>query len=268
MARIRTIKPDAFTSDSLSTVSVLARWTFAGIWTYCDDEGRGRSDARLIKAALYPIDDKTTLKDVEKALDELESIGAICRYEVDGKGFLHCPKWGHQKINRPSESRLPECSRETHGGLSEASLRCVDGNREKEREQGSESAPERVSVPDRFDEFWTAYPRKTDKAKAKTAWAKAIKKNDPARLISAASSFAIAKRETEQRFIPHPTTWLNGERWEDEIDNVRHLPQQEDGGWFQPFTLPPAPPEIEDDPEAYDQWVEGRRAAWRAGERW
>lgn len=266
MARIRTIKPDAFTSDSLSSVSVLARWTFAGIWTYCDDEGRGRADARLIKAALYPIDDATTLKQVEKALDELEAISAICRYEVDGKPYLHCPGWGHQKINRPSESRLPECSRATHGGLSEESLRCVDGNREQGKEQGSEFAQERVS-DSRFDEFWANYPRKTDKAKAKTAWAKATKTHDPARLIAAAATFAIAKRDTEQRFIPHPTTWLNGERWEDEVDNVRQLPQQE-GGWFQPFRLPIAPAEIEDDAEAYEEWAEGRRQAWRNGERW
>lgn len=238
MARIRTIKPDAFTSDSLSSVSVLARWTFAGLWTYCDDEGRGRADGRLIKAALYPIDDATTLKHVEKALDELEEIGAICRYEVDGKAFLHCPKWGHQKINRPSESRLPECSRETHGGLNEESLRCVDGNREQGKEQGSESAPKRVSDEDsRFAEFWDAYPRKTDKAKARTAWAKAVKMHDPSRLISAAASFAISKRDTETRFIPHPTTWLNGERWDDEPDNVHRLHTDDQG---RPV-LPPLP---------------------------
>lgn len=238
MARIRTIKPDAFTSDSLSSVSVLARWTFAGLWTYCDDEGRGRADSRLVKAALFPIDDATTLRQVEKALDELEAISAICRYEADGKPYLHCPNWDHQKINRPSESRLPECSRETHGGLSEDSLRCVDGNREQGKEQGSASAPERVSDPERFDEFWAAYPRKTDKAKAKVAWAKAIRSNDPARLISAATTFAISKRDTETRFIPHPTTWLNGERWEDEPDNVRPLRTDAQGR----EVLPPLPP--------------------------
>lgn len=239
MARIRTIKPEAFTSDSLSSVSVLARWTFAGLWTYCDDEGRGRADARLVKAALFPIDDATTLRNVEKALDELEAIGAICRYESGGKPFLHCPKWGHQKINRPSESKMPECSRPTHGGFSEESLTCVDRNREQGTGKGSESAPERVSArDDRFDEFWAAYPRKTDKAKSRGLWMKAIESHDPASLIAAASSYAKEKATTEQRFILHPTTWLRGERWEDEATTNVHQLRTDDQGRT---VLPPLP---------------------------
>lgn len=229
MARIRSIKPDAFTSDSLSGVSILARWTFAGLWTYCDDEGRGRADARLIKAALFPIDDKTTLGDVQGALDELEQIGAICRYRLDGKTYLHVPKWEqHQKINRPSESKLPDCpacsgvtpepSTSTHGAISEPSVSPPDrkGNREQGKEQGSESAQERASEPDRFAEFWTAYPRKTDKTKSRKAWDKATKNTEPAFLIAAAQQYANSKRGTEQRFILHASTWLNGERWQDE----------------------------------------------------
>jgi hypothetical protein len=111
--RIRTIKPEAFKSESLSSVSVLARWTFAGLWTYCDDEGRGRSDPRLVKAELFPIDDKTTLSNVRAVLDELEQIGAICRYEVANRGYLHCPKWtDHQKVSHPTKSKFPECPKQ------------------------------------------------------------------------------------------------------------------------------------------------------------
>lgn len=109
MARIRTIKPDAFTSDSLSSVPRGTRWTFAGLWTYADDAGRGRDDARLIKAALYPLDDTVSLTDVATDMDLLANIGGICRYEVDGKRFFHMPKWEHQKINRPTPAKSPPC---------------------------------------------------------------------------------------------------------------------------------------------------------------
>jgi hypothetical protein len=151
MARIRTIKPDAFTSDSLSSVPRGTRWTFAGLWTYADDAGRGRDDARLIKAALYPIDDDTTLADVAHDLDLLASIGGICRYVVDGRRYLHMPKWGHQKINRPTPAKSPPCplhedggsghvldaepSVTAHGGLSEGSTWEREGKgREGDRE--------------------------------------------------------------------------------------------------------------------------------------
>ncbi len=111
MARIRTIKPDAFTSDSLSRVPRGVRWTFAGLWTYLDDRGRGRDDVRLIKAALYPLDDEVSLSVLTADLDLLVEVGCICRYEVDGKFYLHVQQWWHQKISHPTESKLPTCSR-------------------------------------------------------------------------------------------------------------------------------------------------------------
>ncbi|WP_197085285.1 hypothetical protein [Saccharothrix sp. ST-888] len=71
-----------------------------------------------------------------------------------------------------------------------------------------------------FDAFWAAYPRRVGKGTAKTAWAKAIKRGaDPAHLTEAAQKHAAFWRTagTDPKFIPHPTTWLNGERYDDEL---------------------------------------------------
>lgn len=155
MARIRTIKPDAFTSESLSSVSIPARWTFAGLWTYLDDDGRGRADTRLIKAALYPLDDEIQVDDIEDHLSQLEQIGAVCRYEANGRLYLHAPKFTrHQRVNRKTDSTIPECSRTTHGALTEPSVSAHvvltdnsrqegkgrEGNREGEMEVRAERA--------------------------------------------------------------------------------------------------------------------------------
>ena len=126
MARIRTIKPDAFKSYSLSRVSRGMRWTFAGLWTYLDDEGRGRDDVRLIKAELYPLDDAVSLSVLTSDLEQLVSVGCICRYEIAGRAYLHIPEWWHQKINRPTASKYPPCPK-THdmsdsGDLSDGSV--------------------------------------------------------------------------------------------------------------------------------------------------
>lgn len=108
MARIRTIKPDAFASDSLSQVPIRARWTFAGLWTFADDDGRARADARLIKAYVYPLDDDLTARDVEADLEALEQVGCIRRYEAGGKRYLCMPGWSdHQKISHPAKSKIP-----------------------------------------------------------------------------------------------------------------------------------------------------------------
>jgi hypothetical protein len=67
-----------------------------------------------------------------------------------------------------------------------------------------------------FDEFWTTYPRRVGKGAARTAWAKAVRKIDPAEIIKAAAGY----RDWPGRkpdFTAHPTTWLNQERWTDEL---------------------------------------------------
>ena len=77
-----------------------------------------------------------------------------------------------------------------------------------------------MSVPDSglaFTEFWSAYPRKVGKASAKKAWAQAVKRA-PANVITAAC-FQMANDPNlpaDRSLIPHPTTWLNRDGWDDE----------------------------------------------------
>jgi len=69
-----------------------------------------------------------------------------------------------------------------------------------------------------FDEFWSLYPRKIAKATARKAWAKLSAEQQlmAAKAIDTHCQYWSAK-ETELEFIPHPATWLNNERWEDEL---------------------------------------------------
>ena len=77
-----------------------------------------------------------------------------------------------------------------------------------------------TQTPPTFDAFWSAYPRKIAKGHARKAFEKACKLADPAEIIAAVGKFAYAMQDTEKQYIPHPTTWLNGERWEDDMDDV------------------------------------------------
>jgi len=69
-----------------------------------------------------------------------------------------------------------------------------------------------------FDEFWSLYPRKVNKAVARKAWAKLSAEQQlmAAKAISAHCEYWKSK-ETELEFVPHASSWLNAERWEDEI---------------------------------------------------
>ncbi|MGW0711575.1 hypothetical protein ACWD4G_37440 [Streptomyces sp. NPDC002643] len=111
MARIRTIKPEAFVSESLAAVSLTAERTFFGLLTQADDQGRHRDHAAIIAGQLWVLRPEHTPSDVETDLAQLSDAGLICRYKApDHKRYLHIVTWGlHQKINRPSKSRLPAC---------------------------------------------------------------------------------------------------------------------------------------------------------------
>ena len=72
-----------------------------------------------------------------------------------------------------------------------------------------------------FDEFWQAYPRKESKQSAVKAFNK-IKPNTD--LVAVMINALEIQKKSEQwqkdkgQFIPHPSTWLNQRRWEDELE--------------------------------------------------
>jgi hypothetical protein len=67
-----------------------------------------------------------------------------------------------------------------------------------------------------FEEFWQRYPRKVSKGHARRAFEAAVKRV-AAEVIIAALDRAVFN--PDPRYIPHPATWLNGERWRDEVDD-------------------------------------------------
>jgi hypothetical protein len=107
MARIRTIKPEFQQSESMGRVSRDARLLFVQLWTFADDKGRARAASRMLSSILFPFDDDAPER-IEGWLRELEREDCIIRYIVDGATYLQVKNWEkHQKIDKPSPSRLP-----------------------------------------------------------------------------------------------------------------------------------------------------------------
>ncbi|MFE2011086.1 hypothetical protein [Streptomyces sp. NPDC059491] len=111
MARIRTIKPETWESEDLASVPVTAVLTFIGLLTQADDAGRHRDLPAVIAGRLWALRPDHTPAHVAHDLEQLAGRNLICRYTgCDGKAWLHIVTWDrHQRINRPSASRLPRC---------------------------------------------------------------------------------------------------------------------------------------------------------------
>lgn len=97
----------------------------------------------------------------------------------------------------------------------------TEAETEAKKEQGAKNAP------DRFPEFWETYPKKRKKAEARKKW-KARKLDAIAdRIIE-----DVKKRQREDNrwlegYAPDPTAYINGERWEDEIEPPKGKGQAE-----------------------------------------
>jgi|LSQX01.2.fsa_nt_gb hypothetical protein len=81
----------------------------------------------------------------------------------------------------------------------------------------------KTSAENDFDRFWEAYPKKVGKKNAQSAW-KRLKVKPP--LFERIMSALEIQKQSDQwlkekgRFVPNPSTWLNGERWEDSIESM------------------------------------------------
>jgi hypothetical protein len=105
MARIRTVKPEFFTSEDIVALSPLARLFFQACWCEADREGRMEWKPRTMKLRYFPADEC----DIEAIANEVTSRGLVVPYAVDGKQYADIPSFTkHQNVNpRETQSKIP-----------------------------------------------------------------------------------------------------------------------------------------------------------------
>jgi hypothetical protein len=76
---------------------------------------------------------------------------------------------------------------------------------------------EKVAAATGFEDFWSVYPKKVKKKKALEIW-KRKRLHEKTDLLTKDVEFRIDHDDRwRDGYIPDPTTYLNGERWEDEV---------------------------------------------------
>ena len=263
MPRIRSIKPEFFTSEVIAALPVSARLTFIGLWTHVDDNGVTVDNPKLITAAVWPLEDdpREALARTSGDLTRLSTAGLIQRYEVSGRRYLFVTSWDeHQRVSHPSKPRYPRPTGPSTSGNTEdpepsghppedlvsPPETLVPEQGAGSREQGAGSR-ERAGANARrtsaktdalFEEFWTTYPRREAKGAARKAWDKAIKRATPEAITAAAARYRDHPGR-EPQYTAHPATWLNADRWTDEP--ARHLAVVNGRQPHQPYRDPEDP---------------------------
>lgn len=204
MARIRTIKPEFFTSEDITSLTPLSRLFYVSLWCESDRLGRLEWKPGTFKLRYFPADSC----DILAMGKELSDAGLIVLYEVEGKTYAEIPTFEeHQVINnREAPSHIP-------ARVKVASTRVkAEGRKEGKGREGKEG-----TLTDGFDDFWSAWPsneRKQDKSKCQAKWI-ANKLGDIKAEIIADIEIKRQSQKWQNGYIEAPEVYLNNRRWED-----------------------------------------------------
>lgn len=220
----RIIKESVCSSETIDQMSWFEECFFHRLWVNCDDYGRMDARLAILKAKLFPLKDRLSLKDIEGALVKLADIGCVRLYSCDSKPYLYLPSWEvHQNV-RAKKSKYPPPD---DNNASESNCTQMYADESKcprnpiQSVSVSLSESESNARASAFDVFWDAYPNKVGKEAAKKSFSKV--KVELSVLLEALDKQKRSERWTKEngQYIPNPTTWLNQGRWEDELPERR-----------------------------------------------
>ena len=125
--------------------------------------------------------------------------------------------WTHSRIEFDLEKVLSKSTKISHAAKDSARDRA---NRRLAIVERSSDHTD-TDIPNenfqiQFEQFWNLYPKKEGKKKAQDAFSKVLKKTSFEILIEGLQKY-VRNPSRKLEFTLLATTWLNGERWNDEV---------------------------------------------------
>lgn len=110
MPRIRSVKPEFWSSPSVTAMSPWARLLFIAMWNWADDTGRGTFNPRELVGFAFPNDEDLGVPEFRALCAEIRAHCAVNFYRYDGRDFYAIPSWArHQsKHAKLSGSKYPD----------------------------------------------------------------------------------------------------------------------------------------------------------------
>lgn len=164
-------------------------------------------DRLMVQAGVNPMEEEwNRIKGIYEKFESLEMIR-------NDDGVITIINWAKRQeramtpYERTKKWREGKKEKEDDDGVKRDDDAHDDTREEKIREEKKNT----------FARFWTSYPNKVSKKKAEIIWSR-IPKLEHDRIFKALDVFKVSRQWTKDggAFIPHPTTWLNQERWKDE----------------------------------------------------
>lgn len=212
----RILKESICYSADIDRLTPFEETVFYRILVRADDYGNldGRSD--FLKSVLFTTKPGVGVKRIEDACRKLEELGMLQKYEVEGKPYYNIVNWAkHQRV-RISKHKVPPLA-EICGESRQVAASCGELPPESQSESQSQSESESQSqLPDLFERFWNAYPKKIGRREALEAFCEL--KPDARKvglLVGAVERMKCSEAWCKEngRYIPKAEKWLREEQW-------------------------------------------------------
>jgi len=237
-------------SIKINSASIGAETLYTRLIAKSDDAGRFWGSPTMLCAKLYALRMErgdVTPDSVAGWLNELETVGLIVRYTVDGRDYLEMSRvYKTLRTDRDAKMKFPPnpCNSEDYNlAVKRQSNDCPTQHNTTQHHTTRRAAGAAPRAA-RFEEFWQAWgsrKRRRDKAKCRKKWA-LWRLDEQADVIIEAVKRDRDSQEWLDGFDPAPLTWINGRRWEDD-------PNDSDNGDLSVDSLgtgrPPTPEELD-----------------------
>ena len=209
MARKRMIDPEFWLDEDITKLDYVARLFYIGTWNFSDDYAVIENSPKKLKAQIFPYDEV----DVVPIIESLVKMKKYIPFEADEKKYLFIKNFlKYQRVDKPSINRNPSPSQELldeYSATTQEPLKAEVKRREVKRRE------ENIYNDDKFNSFWSLYPKKVGKPKTFELWKELSEKTKDKILLD-----VVARMQDEKwigGFIKDPERYIKNQQWEDEI---------------------------------------------------
>lgn len=242
MAQKRMVDKKISVSEQVANLPILAQLIFTWSVPHADDVGFLPHSSRSLRAMIVPMLD-ITATDFQGAVEAIVKEGLWKQVEYEKSLFYVITKFHeHQTIKKDRQPQLlikfpldkdPKTSWSTIGTILESLGIQMENNgfqMASELNRTELNRTELKVVSDLFDIFYKKYPNKKSKKKAQERFETLFAGKTPekkkelfSKMITGLDNAILTPqwKKDKGQFVPHPSTWLNQARWEDEVEIIK-----------------------------------------------
>lgn len=179
-------------------------------------------------------------RSINEYLRELREVGLIETFQPQAGGLNHFVfydhPWMYEKLNeflcyksQPDPEQNLALPRAESCSTPEQNLASINIKEIKEIKEPPIVPQGDVCVSSFFEQFWNAYPKgfRKEKQKCQDIWKRKKLDKEIEAILAGIARLAASDAKWKSGYIPNPSTFLNGKRWEDEITPTEEAKAEE-----------------------------------------